>query len=65
MALSDEDGIADFSILFLFDSGLFALDDLVATVLPFGASATVLDFAIRAFLAFEELTFGISTFDQT
>jgi hypothetical protein len=33
--------------------------------LPFGASATVLDFAIRAFLAFEELTFGISTFDQT
>jgi hypothetical protein len=62
---SGKDG--DFSTLFLFDgtSVLFTLGDLWGGAgLRLGASVTVLDFAVRAFFAFEEVTFGISTLDQ-
>jgi hypothetical protein len=66
IARSGKDG--DFSALFLFEgtSVLFTLGDLWGgAVLRLGASITVLDFAVRAFFAFEEVTFGISTLDQT
>jgi hypothetical protein len=67
-ARSGKDGIAGFSALFLCEgtSILFTLGDLGGcAVLRFGASVAVLDFAGRAFFAFEKVTFAISTLDQT
>jgi hypothetical protein len=58
----------DFSALFLFEgtSVLFTLGDLWGgAALRLAAAITVLDFAVRVFFAFEEVTFGISTLDQT
>jgi hypothetical protein len=47
-------------------SVLFTLGDFWGgAALRFGASITVLDFAVRAFFAFAEVTFAISTLDQT
>ncbi|HEY4780896.1 MAG TPA: hypothetical protein VIH54_03695 [Chthoniobacterales bacterium] len=54
--------------MFLFEgtSVLFTLGDLWGgAALRLGASIAVLDFAVRAFFAFEEVTFAISTLDQT
>jgi hypothetical protein len=67
IARSDKGGVELFSALFLFEgtSVLFTLRDWGVVALRFGARLCVLDFSDRAFFIFDEVTFGISTLDQT